>query len=463
MSGKYRELGKNTAIFAMSLFLSKLVSSLLIPLYTRLLTTEEYGIADLVTTISHFIVPICSLSIYEAVFRFTIDQRKNKQDVIRCGVNIVWISCLLMIFTGFLLRAYNPISEWVVYLIILSAFTAIRNTLSLYTEAAGKTFLFGFDNIICNLLLGVANIIFLSILSFGLKGYFLAGIVSTFLSIVFLSSIQKIRLYPKIERGDSDLMKGMLEYSAPLVVNSISWVTMGMVDRIMLTSYYSSSENGLYAVASKIPTLLTVLTSVFTQAWGLSVIKDYEKEQDNDFYNNVFNFFHMIVLFGTCGILFFNNNLLQIIIGKEFCDALRYIPLLLMGTVFLTYSNFYSPIYSANKKSNKIARTSFCGLLINLLLNTVLIPKTGIAGACLATAVSYIVIGIYRMIDCRKYISLSFDKSKWMISLILLCIQCYFVSVDKADLTICSIVLGTVILLYRKYIVEMGNKIMKRL
>lgn len=463
MNGKYKELGKNTLIFAISLFLSKLVSSLMVPLYTRTLTTEQYGIADLIMTLSQFIVPICSLSIHEAVFRFSLDKKNNKHEIIRCGMNIAWIASILMCITGVLSRLYSPIEDWIVYLVVISILTMFHNILSLYTEASGKVKLFGVDSVVCNFVLGASSVVFLLFCSLEIRGYFYAVIVSQLTSIILLKSLGHVSIRPKFQRGDMAKIKPMLLYSAPLVLNSISWILMSMVDRVMLTSMFSSASSGVYAVALKIPTLLTILTSVFTQAWGLSLVKDYDTDRDEEFYNNIFDIFHLIVLIGTSGILLFTNNVFAFIIGDEFIEAVKYIAVLMIGTVFLTYTSFYSPVYSATKKSSKIAISSFAGLLINLVLNIILIPRIGIMGACISTTGSYILICVYRMIDCRKYVSLKFNKIKWIISMLLILIQSFFVTINKFDIIVSVVVLILICLMYCSQLIRVSRLVVNKI
>lgn len=452
-NNKYKEFGVNATIFAISVFLSKLVSSILVPVYTRTMSTEEYGTADLVTMISHFIVPICSITIHEAVYRYSADQRFSHKDVIRCGINIAWLSSISMIIVGIIVGFYNPVSNWIVYLIAISIFTMFRNILSLYTEAHGRVLLFGIDTIICNFVLGVANIVLLVTLSMGIKGYFFATLISLGASIVLLSFMGKIHLFPRIRSNDLTIIKPMVQYSAPMVFNSISWILMSIIDRIMLTSLYTTSANGIYAVASKVPTLVTVLTNAFTQAWGLSLVKSFENDLDNDFNHSIFELFHLSVLFGTSLIMLFTNNFLQVIIGEEFSHAVTYIPTLLVGAFFLSYTSFYSSIYSAAKKTTKIATTSAMGLLVNVLLNAFLIPHIGIMGACIATTASYIAIAFFRIVDCKQYIDIKFNIPKWMCSIMLLVLQGFFVSTGYYDVLVSIIILLLLGLMHYQQIV----------
>lgn len=458
---KYKEFSINATIFATSIFLSKLVSSILVPVYTRTMTTEEYGTADLVTMISHFVVPICSMSIHEAVFRFSADQKTDSKDVIRCGINIAWFSSIAMIIVGTFVGIYNPISNWTIYLITISILTMFRNILSLYTEADGQVLLFGIDTIVCNFTLGTANIALLVVLSMGVKGYFLATLISLGVSIALLSFKGRIYLLPRIKNRDSVIIKSMVQYSAPMVFNSISWILMSIIDRVMLTSLYTTSANGIYAVASKIPTLVTVLTSVFTQAWGLSLVKSFENDLDNDFNQNIFELFHLFVVFGTSFIMLFTNNILRIIIGKQFSDAITYIATLLIGAFFLAYTSFFSSIYSAAKKSAKIAITSAMGLLVNILLNVCLIPCIGIMGACIATTASYIVIAVFRIVDCRQYMDIKFNIYKWICSILLLILQGIIVTMGCYDVCASIIILFLLGLMYYRQIITLLQTVLR--
>lgn len=452
MDNKYKELGINTVIFGASLFLSKLVSSFLIPVYTRTLTTEQYGIADLITTLSGFIVPICSLSIYEAVFRFSLDRGTDKTQILRCGINISWMASILIYIVGQMLKLYKPVSQWAIFLVLVSIFTMIRNILSLYTKANDHILLFGIDTIVYNFILGITNILFLVIFSLGLPGYFGASIVSLIISILFLSITERVSLFPNFKKKDKKIIVPMLRYSVPLIVNSISWILMNLIDRIMLTSLYTSSSNGIYAIASKIPTLVTVIASVFNQAWGISIVKDYDSNKDEKFYNNIFGLFNVVIFFGTSTVLLFTNNIIKFIIGSEFSESIKYIGILMIGTVFLAYTSFFSSIYLAVKKSAKIAISSFVGAILNIILNTLLIPVIGIMGACIATSGSYMLIAIYRMIDCKKYINFIFDKRKFIISIILLFIQCIFITIDICDVMVSIFVEIEILFIYKEYI-----------
>lgn len=461
MIKKYKELFSNTAIFAVSNVLSKFILSLLLPLYTRALTTEMYGKAELITTISDFLIPICSFAIQDALFRYGMENGKRQEEVLKDSILVLGIGTGLLFVASIALRFYEPVGSLYIMFWIVSGVSMWRSAFSLYSKAIEKTVIFAVDSIVYNALLGVFNIIFLFIFKCGLYGYFLSMVSAGISSIAYLAiSTNSIRTIFHTEYNFV-LLKEMLGYSTPLVFNSISWGLTHIVDKLMLTNLCGSSANGIYSAASKIPALLSLVTGIFTQAWMLSAIKDYQSDRDKRFYSNIFDITHISVCAGTLIILLLNNNLFLMVLGGDFADSIRYAPVLLMGSVFLTYSNYYSPIYSAMKKSKQIMYSSICGGIVNFILNVVLIPKMGIMGACLATAVSYAFIAGYRMIDCQIKFPLNIPYYRWILSMIAMIAAAYITVQDKNYILMISIATLAIFFLYRSLILDFISRIIK--
>ncbi len=153
---------------------------------------------------------------------------------------------------------------------------------------------------------------------------------------------------------------------------------------------------------------------------------------------------HIAVMAATVIILMLNNNMILFILGDAFSESIRYVPVLLIGTVFLAYSNFCSPIYSAFKLSKHIMYTSLCGAVVNVVLNFLLIKPLGIMGACVATAVAYMVIAIIRLAESNKLIGIEYSKIKFTLSCCLIMLVGYLVTMQKAEVLsslLCGILL----------------------
>ena len=461
MNKKYKSLFSNTAVFAISNVISKIILSLLLPLYTRTMTTGEYGTVELITTLSQLLYPAFSLSIQDSAFRFAMDKEKKAEQVLKNSLMIILGGCVVLIPVSLGMGHYKGIQGYWFYFYVFSTLSMIRSMLSLYVKGINKTIAFSVDVVLYNGVLAISNFILLAGFRMGIDGYFVAIVISSVVSILFLlwNANTLAALKEVINR---QLLREMITYSAPLILNSISWGLTHVVDRMMLTSMMGSDANGIYSAASKIPSLMSVFTTVFTQAWTISLIQDYETEKDRNFYNNIFNLTHVGCLICALGILLFNNNLFVWILGSSFAESVRYVPILLIGTLFLTYSNYFGSFFSATKKSKLNMYTSLAGCTFNIVFNWLLIPRFGITGACIATAGSYVVISVTRIISSQKVYPIDMDLGKFTQSLGLLFIAAIAVFLKKNDFLIVLVVTVVCGFVYRSFLKNMIKTIYQR-
>ena len=148
MNNKYRNLLKDTAVFAMGGIGSKLILFLLVPLYTNYLSTEEYGIADLILTISQFIIPFVSLVVFEAVVRFALSKNEKKEDVLLCSFVVWGIGSFVTILATPLVGLYAPIAKWKWYLCIYVIINIFMNIELNYIKAKEQNKLYAIISIV---------------------------------------------------------------------------------------------------------------------------------------------------------------------------------------------------------------------------------------------------------------------------------------------------------------------------
>jgi O-antigen/teichoic acid export membrane protein len=212
------------------------------------------------------------------------------------------------------------------------------------------------------------------------------------------------------------LTKDMLKYSVVLIPNTFMWWIINSSDRIMITAFLGSSANGIFAVSSKIPTLLSTLVTIFNTAWSYSAIKENESKDKDAYANSVYNGMVMLALVIGALMIFVIKPFLSLYVSADYYTAWRYTPYLVVGFVFLSLASFLGTYYTVNKDSKGFLFSSMIAAGCNLALNYFLIPWLGIAGGAIATAISYIIVFIYRAIDTRKYIRITVFSSKQGIS-----------------------------------------------
>nr|WP_042199054.1 polysaccharide biosynthesis C-terminal domain-containing protein [Paenibacillus camerounensis] len=420
---KYRKLINNSAIFALGNLGSKLILIFLVPLYTYYLTASEYGRVDIVTTTISMLLPIISLSIYEAVLRYVMDNEYDNESVFTNSLVVTFIGILFGVLIYPFLRYLNILTELLPYMYIILFLQAIQMLLTQFIRAIGKIMIYSINGIMMTVITAVLNIYFLVQLKMGIPGYFISIIVANIISILYLLIRTNIAKYIDLTKINKQLVVKMLTYSIPLIPNAFIWWTMNASNRYFILFYIGASANGLFAVANKIPTLLSLLNTVFFQAWQLSAIEEYGDTEKSKFYSNTFNYLSMTLFIGTSIILVFLKFIVSMLVSNEFYTVWEYVPFLLAGIIFSSFSGFLGTNYIAAKETKGVFKTSVLGGGVNIILNIILIPILGINGAGLSTLISFLIIWLIRVYDTRKYIKVDINKKSLIINCLLISFQ----------------------------------------
>lgn len=403
INNRTKYLFKNTIIFTIGNLASKLIAFFLIPLYTNVLTTKEYGTIDLVITICTIAVPILTLNIMEGIMRFNLDEKSNKNKITKIGILILGYGVVIGLILIPISQRFNQIS----HLSLLIYFYVIASASSqiFLADLRGKELLlqYSIGNVLNTFLIAVLNILFLLIFKLGLLGYLLAYAISNLVISIYAIAVGKGYLAIS-ENIDIVKMREMLKYSIVLIPNSFMWWIMNSSDHIMVTSMIGVAANGIYAISYKLPTLISTFTGIFNQAWSYSAIKENGSTDEEKYNNSVLNHMISIVMLIGVAMMVIIKPFLKIYVQENYFEAWKYTPFLIIGCVYLTLGTFMSTSYTVHKDSKGYLISGSFGALINIILNFVLIPIIGVYGAAIATCLSYIFVFIFRVFHTRKYI-----------------------------------------------------------
>lgn len=404
MNKKYSRLLKDTLIFAIGGFGSKLILFFLVPLYTNYLTQAEYGISDLVFTFSQLLIPIFSLTIYNAVLRFGLAKNEQKENVLIAGFIIFGIGSALCLAITPIFSLYAPLSEWKWYLTTYVTLSILNSMILNYIKVLGKNKLYAAISIIQTLVLAVSNIALLIGLKVGIRGYLLSNIISCLVAVLigFFAS----NIIGGLRRGKVDfkVIKRMVAFSAPIIFNDLSWWLIHSTDKVMIQYMVSNADLGIYTVATKIPALINVIILIFSQAWGVSSILENESTNDPKFYSNIFRVYSFLAFGATIFLTLIIKDFMRIYVGSDFTGSWQYVPLLLASASFSAISSFYGSLYGAFKRNLSSMVTTIIAAVVNIVLNYFFIKLYNIWGAVIGTVAAYVVIAILRMIDTRKFV-----------------------------------------------------------
>lgn len=420
---KYSQLTKNTIIFAIGMFGSKILTFLIVPLYTYILSTEDYGNIDLFTTGAGLLLPFTTFVIYESIIRYLTPKEIDKNIAVSTNM-LIFIIGITITFLGipyykYLFNNADFIICFVIYL-ITSSYNLI---FSQYLRACGKAAAFSINGIIVTATTVFANLIFIFFLKLGAYGYLYSLILAQILAAIQATISGNVFAHLSYRYINKKCIIMLLKYCVPLIPNNLMWWLMNAGDKYIINYFMGSSANGIYALSLKIPTLLNLAYSIFMQAWQLAAIEKRSQEEQSDFYSNVFLAVSAFLIFCTSLIICIVKPIFILLIGENFISAWKYVPLLCISTIIGCLGIFLGVIYMIKKKSENIFITTLIGSLANILLNYILISKLGLYGVALGTAGGYLFVFFIRAKDAYKEIKMNFHLIRLSIAMAILFFQ----------------------------------------
>ncbi len=456
---KIKKLFKDTGLFAISNFASKILIFLLTPLYTQVLSTAEYGIADLIVNSVNFIYPILTLAIAEGTLRFAMDKDNVcKERVLSTSLAFVNISVVLLVAACPIVALIDhSFFKWFVIFTVIYTLYNYHNCLSNYLKAIGKTALFAVQGIVMTCTVVIFNILFLLVFKIGLYGYLISIIAGYALSVAMMLIFGKVDLR-NIYRVDKPLLKEMIRYSIPMVPTLLAWSVNSYTDRYMIIGFIGLDASGLYSVAHKIPSLLTAVIAVFAQAWQLSAIENYGDKDEGDYYSDVYRYYDYICVLACISVIILTKPFATFLYSNDYFVAWKYVPILTVSALFSSLAGFLAAAFRASKKTGGLFWSVVISSLLNVVVNMILIPTCGIMGAAAATAFSFMVMWAIRLYLIRKIVNLKVHFISTVSTYLLIVVSVVLTTLDIPGAVLYSIVcLALVVLIHTKENIDALN------
>lgn len=462
-----KKLIKNTFILSIGTFLPRLTSFIILPILTGCLTKDEYGSYDLITILASLYLPAITLQIQTAAFRFLIDERDNKENVNKIVSSIVAftisVSLIGVLVLYIILYKYNFILRVLICLyylvdIINSTFLQIGRGLSFNLQ-------YSISALTDSMFQVVFMVLLVYVLHFGLYGAVITLIISSSASIFILLIRTKIYKYCGISRISKKVIKDLIQYSWPMVPNNMSMWVMRVSDRFVLTFFLGPSSNAIYAVANKIPNILSQVQNTFTMAWQENA-SIFSKDSDIDvYYSSMFRLIYDFMA-GVLGLLIAVTPVVfKILIKGDYGDAYVQMPILFSGMFFSCMASYLGGIYVAYKKTKSVGLTTFIAAISNIVIDLLLISKINIFAASISTMVSYILLFVFRIIDIKKIVNLKYSLVHMICVIAILVVECILNYQQNAVCNILDLILAVFVFvilnfgLLRKILIQVKIKI----
>lgn len=403
---KYKRLGKNTLIVFLGNAGSKLINIIMLPIYTRWLSPEEYGLTDIIITYASLLLSVVAMCIYDAIFvvpKKSNDEEKTSFFTTGWIFSVITFSfaglpCLLIglfgVGKGDMVVRYLPY----LYLILLTSF--LQTYTQSFTKAIDKMTVYCLTGLINTA--GVAIFAILLIPGLGVKGYLLSIIIAYFISAVYSFVASKSYKFVRLGSANKESLIRLLKYSIPLIPNSLMfWFVNGM-NRPLIAEYVGLEANGILAVTNKIPGVISTLFLVFSNAWAISMLEEFGKPGFTHFFNTAVRCVMLPSIIVACILGIFSKEIIMILADDAYIEAYKYVPLAMIGSILSGISSTVGGIFSAKEQSKYFFYSSVWGAIASVLFMYILIPTLHLYGAVIASALSYLVIVIARFIYARK-------------------------------------------------------------
>ena len=391
------ELAKNTAILTVGKLCTQCISFFLLPLYTAILSTEEYGTFDLLVTYSTLLLPLVNWQLDQGLFRFMLDHRGNKEEQGKLFSTLLLSSTVQSVIYIILFICVEPFLKienayFLLLYVVLHVYTALFLQ---FVRGLGYSVKYTIASFISASATTVLNVIALLFLKMGLQGLFMSTLVAQFLTLLYLVITSKAWEYFSVKHIHPRIFKRVSAYSIPLIPNNLAWWVVNASDRTIIAHFLGTAANGIYSIANKFPNVFIQFYNILNLSWTETVSLHYGDEDRDEFLTET-----MTSLF----------KLFPILINTKYDAAYNQILILMYAMLFRVLVGLYSCVYVAQKNAKKIAYTSISAAIINITVDLILINKIQVFAASISTLVAFLSMFVIRYIDVNKTVHMKIRK-----------------------------------------------------
>lgn len=458
-----KSLIKNTLILGVGTIFSKCLVFIMIPFFSRWLSTNDYGTFDLYTTYISLMIPILTLACGEAVFRYLIDgDDEEKKSITAAGNLIVTVGSIIgsiAVAVIWIVTGQNYMLPFICCLIA----EVLNNYLQAFLRGIKRLDVYAISNVICMFLIAIFVTINVRFLNLGLAGMLYGYAFAYIINDLYMAMWGKIWRYSDFHKLSRKYIKDIIVFSIPLIPNSIAWWIVNASDRVIISEQIGNVYNGIYAIANKMPQICTVMFSVFQVSWNQNASEAINDKDRNEYFSKVLNNMIKIVTSICVCVLACNFIVFDYIMDEKYYSAYYQVPVLVAATIFTVISQYFGGIFIGLKNPKVNGGTTIVAAFINVLLNVIAIRYFGLYAASFSTLVAFMVLCAIRWMYMKKdiKISIKFSTLGYAVMFIYFSVIVY---VNNKVLNWVNVLVAAVIFIYtnRKFIKRMVGKVLKR-
>lgn len=416
-----KDLVKNTGILMIAKISTQFVSFLLLPLYTALLTTEDYGRVDVYSSLSMLVIPFLTLQVEMALFRFFITDKEQtaQKEIVSSSYAIIGV--MTATITGVFLVVLELLQlphHWLLFGYYISQ--AFASALLQTCRAQGDNIGYGVATFISSALAVALNVLFVAVFHWRVEGIIAATIIAQSVSCVYMVVRTRVYRYLCIASISIARCRELMQYAVPLVFNQISSWAINYSNRLIIVAHWGEGINGIFSVASKFSNITGTFFNVYNVAWTENVVRSMDDPDGASYISRMFELTFNVYLVLVTGIVNVLPFVFDLMVNKGFHEAYLHVPVLLVGMLFSGMSATLGSIYIAYKKTKAVSATTALAGICNIVLHFTLLKACGLFAASISTLISFLLLFIYRWVAMKKFFELHFRIKQNALQLIVL-------------------------------------------
>lgn len=428
-----KNLIKDSALYTIVNILNKGISIVLLPVYTFFLSPEQFGLVDYLAAIGAIVAVTVSLEVSQSIARYLPEETgdsSQRNSLISSAIISLFITfglfvLLVLLFSEQIsLFLFDTIKNAhlirlcaLVY--VLTGFVTLFNTVLVASLDSKKSVIFSLLNTVGN-----ASTSYLLLVNTDLRveALLFGQIIGAAFSLLCFSKTVLGGLRFSFDRR---YFSKIYSFSLPLIPSSVGVILALFVDRLMIKELLDLQSLGIYGIALRVATIMTLITTGFRTAITPLIYASYEDEDTKAKIINMFYLYLGLGLLIVLAILLFQTQIVLYLSSPDYIGATEAIAILCI-TVFISNCYVFFPGLSLANKTGVISLINIVGMVLNLILNWILIPRYGIAGAANATMISAVFTFIIHFSFSQKHYLLPISQARLilMLSAVLLPVYC---------------------------------------
>jgi len=423
-------LARNIFVFGLATIISRLITFILTPIYTRYFNPQEFGIYSLITMAISIICPLCMIGTSDALFRLYFDNSdlSYRRKLISTGLKLVIYITVSVLIVLFIFR--KPITikylgdikylDYVIlgiFIVFFRNITSITNSIIRMENNRKKIVQITLIQSVVTLLF---NLLFIVVMHKDMRFILVTNIINLIILVFITSEYGKKYLNFFDFRINKNISKEIIRYGVPLTPVFIGYWILSAGDKLILNYIFDTSAVGLYSVGMKLASIMSLFQAIFAQGWQFFSFSTMRDSDASKVYGKIFD----LVVFAGVSIvtvlLFYGDFIFKILFAKIYYEAWIVSPILCLGPVIMVLWWIAGIGISIKKKTHLSTIGIFLAAVTNIILNFLFIPKYYLIGAAIATLISYIVMLIFAILFIRPLFNVDFNKKRIVITSVIL-------------------------------------------